>query len=121
MVFNFYFDKAGNPERNEDIEDIMKKMEVHFANWNDFYEFYMKHAKPPNKHTQKIQDFFNELREDFVKIIEQYNSKVHQFADIQEMDTKDKDFESQVINQMKDMIKTKGDKDDNDSNLNMYN
>mgnify|MGYP006436551093 FL=1 len=82
----------------------------------------MKHAKPPNKHTDKIQDFFNDLRDDFVKILKQYNNKVHHFADIQEIDTNDKDFESQVINQMKDMMKAKGNKDkDSDSNLNMHN
>ena len=44
MVFNFYFNKDGEPNRNKDIEDIMKKMELHFADWNDFYQFYMKHA-----------------------------------------------------------------------------
>ena len=120
MVFNFYFNKDGEPNRNKDIEDIMKKMEIHFADWNDFYQFYMKHAKPPNKNTDKIQDLFNDLREDFIKIIEQYNTKVHQFAEIKEMDTDD--FESQVINQMKDMIKPKDTKDkDSDSNLNMHN
>ena len=61
MVFNFYFNKDDESNRNEDIEEIMKKMETHFSNWNDFYEFYMKHAKPPNKHTDKIQEFFNDL------------------------------------------------------------
>jgi len=122
MVFNFYFNKDDETERNEDLEDIMKKIEAHFADWNDFYQFYMKHAKPPNKHTDKIQDFFNDLRDDFVKILKQYNNKVHHFADIQEIDTNDKDFESQVINQMKDMMKGKGNKDDDtDSNLNMHN
>jgi hypothetical protein len=127
MVFNFYFNKDGQPQeqnakplKTEEMETIMKKMEIHFADWHDFYQFYMKNAKPPNKQTEKIQDFFNDLREDFVKIIRLYNETIHYFADIQEIDTTDTDFENQVINQMKTMMESSKKKDKTDSNLNMY-
>tara|TARA_R110001592_G_scaffold8366_11_gene45812 strand:+ start:3907 stop:4293 length:387 start_codon:yes stop_codon:yes gene_type:complete len=127
MVFNFYFNKDGQPQeenaeplKTDEMEAIMKKMEIHFADWHDFYQFYMKNAKPPNKQTEKIQDFFNDLREDFVKILQLYNETIHHFADIREVDTQDTEFENQVINQMKSMMESPKKKDDTDSNLNMY-
>ena len=127
MVFNFYFNKDGQPQeenveplKTDEMEAIMKKMEIHFADWHDFYEFYMKNAKPPNKQTEKIQDFFNDLREDFVKILQLYNETIRHFADIREVDTQDTELENQVINQMKSMMESPKKKDDTDSNLNMY-
>jgi len=122
MVFNFYLNKDGEQVNNDELEDIMKKMEIHFADWHDFYQYYMKNAKPPNKNTDKIQQFFNDLRNDFVKIIQQYNDKINDFAEIQDMEKQDDDFESQVINQMKTMMDSKDKSDtDSNSNINMYN
>ena len=121
MVFNFYINQDSKTERNEEMEAIMKDMETHFANWNDFYDLYMKHATPPKKFQKQIQNFFNDLREDFVKMLKQYNEKIHHFADIHETDTND-NFEDQVIEQMKEMAKASQTKETKtDSNLNMYN
>ena len=59
MVFNFYFNNDSPQETNEAFEQILRKMEEHFTEWYEFYKFYIRHAQPPNKHTEKIQDLFN--------------------------------------------------------------
>ena len=43
MVFNFYFNNNEKEDKsNKDLENIMKNLENHFANWHDFYQFYSK-------------------------------------------------------------------------------
>ena len=40
MVFNFYINNKPEDNNKEELEDIMKKLENHFADWNDFYTFF---------------------------------------------------------------------------------
>ena len=118
MVFNFYINSQPDDNNKEDLEDIMKSIENHFADWNDFFTYFGRTCGIPEKNAKRIQQYFNDLREDFVEIIKTYNSKIRKFADIQEQDTPD-EFEKEVINQMKSMMNfnKKEMKDD----FNMYN
>ena len=117
MVFNFYFNNDSPPETNEDLEQILRKMEEHFTEWYEFYKFYTRHAQPPNKHAEKIQELFNALRGEFIDIVEEYNNKINHFADIKE--EKPDAFEEAIINHMKNQFNKKDKPDDN--SFNMYN
>ena len=86
MVFNFYINGQPDDKPNPILEEIMKKLEIHFADWEDFYQYYMKTAKPPEKNVKRIQQIFGDLRNDFVEILKEYNNKINHFADIQEVD-----------------------------------
>tara|TARA_R100001015_G_C4601256_1_gene156199 strand:+ start:224 stop:586 length:363 start_codon:yes stop_codon:yes gene_type:complete len=120
MVFNFYFNNNEKEDKsNKDLENIMKNLENHFANWHDFYQFYSKHAPVPDKFKEQIQQFYEDLREEFVSIIREYNKKINYFADIHEESDTNSQFEKDVVKQMKEMM-SKSKKDD-DSNFNMYN
>lgn len=117
MVFNFYINKEQSETKSEELESILRRIEEHFQEWYEFYKFYSRHASPPNKHADKIQDIFNDLRSEFVNIVEQYNNDINHFADIKE--DKPDSFEEAVINQMKKAIETKETKDN--SSFSMYN
>lgn len=119
MVFNFYLNKTTEENNTEDLEEVMKKLETHFADWNDFYMFFTRTAGIPKRNADKIQEFFNDLREDFVNIVKRYNEDVRHFADIHEENTKVSNFEEEVIQQMKNMMDSSLKEDPND--FNMYN
>ena len=119
MVFNFYINGKPADDNKEELETIMKKLENHFADWNDFYTFFTKTAGIPPRNAEKIQQFFNDLREDFVQLVEQYNNKIRHFADIHRTEQSDTDFENEVVKHMKDMIANKS-KDNNDEFRNIY-
>lgn len=97
-------------------------MEIHFADWEDFYQYYMKTAKPPERNVKKIQQLFGDLRNDFVEIITQYNSKINKFADIQEVDsqTNTDDFEDAVIDYLQNAAKQPPKKKQDDKDNHMY-
>lgn len=119
MVFNFYINNPPEDNNKEELEDIMKKLENHFADWNDFYTFFTRTAGIPPRNAEKIQQFFNDLREDFVELVKQYNNKIRHFADIHRGEEPNTDFENQVVNQMKEMMANKS--KENKSDFNMYN
>ena len=119
MVFNFYINGKPADDNKEDLETIMKKLENHFADWNDFYTFFTKTAGIPPRNAEKIQQFFNDLREDFVELVKLYNNKIRHFADIHRGEDPNTDFENQVVNQMKEMMASKS--KENKSDFNMYN
>lgn len=122
MVFNFYINSQPDEKPNPILEEIMKKMEIHFADWEDFYQYYMKTAKPPERNVKKIQQLFGDLRNDFVEIITQYNSKINKFADIQEVDsqTNTDDFEDAVIDYLQNAAKQPPKKKQDDKDNHMY-
>ena len=93
--------------------------DYHFADWNDFYTFFTRTAGIPPRNAEKIQQFFNDLREDFVELVKQYNNNIRHFADIHRGEEPNTDFENQVVNQMKEMMSSKS--KENKSDFNMYN
>jgi len=106
MVFNFYINSQPDEKPNPTLEEIMKRLEIHFADWEDFYQYYMKTAKPPERNVKKIQQLFGDLRNDFVEIITEYNTKINKFADIQEIDSPNTDeFEDAVIDYLQNAAK----------------
>jgi|TARA_R100000081_G_scaffold90186_2_gene64740 hypothetical protein len=120
MVFNFYINQGSEPKHSEELEEILKKMENHFADWEDFYTFYSKRAGIPEKMKEQIRQLYIDLREDFISIIKQYNKNIRHFADIHSSNNPDTDFENEVINQMKEMANNFN-KKDTDNSFNMYN
>ena len=122
MVFNFYINSQPDAKPNPILEEIMKKLENHFADWEDFYQYYMKTAKPPEKNVKRIQQVFGDLRNDFVEILSEYNNKINHFADIQEVDTTsvDGDFDEAIINYLQNATKESPKKSSDDKNNHMY-
>jgi len=122
MVFNFYINGQPDDKPNPILEEIMKRLEIHFADWEDFYQYYMKTAKPPERNVKKIQQIFGDLRNDFIEIVGQYNNKINKFADIQEVDsmTNTDDFEDAVIDYLQNAAKQPPAKSKDDKNNNMY-
>jgi len=122
MVFNFYINSQPDEKPNPILEEIMKKLENHFADWEDFYQYYMKTAKPPEKNVKRIQQIFGDLRNDFVEIINQYNSKINKFADIQEVDshTDTDNFEEAIIDYLQNASKQPQDKPKDNKDNHMY-
>ena len=122
MVFNFYINGQPDDKPNPILEEIMKKLEIHFADWEDFYQYYMKTAKPPEKNVKRIQQIFGDLRNDFVEILKEYNNKINHFADIQEVDTTsvDGDFDEAIINYLQNVTKESPKKSSDDKNNHMY-
>jgi Zn-dependent M32 family carboxypeptidase len=122
MVFNFYINSQPDEKPNPILEEIMKKLENHFADWEDFYQYYMKTAKPPEKNVKRIQQIFGDLRNDFVDIINQYNSKINKFADIQEVDshTDTDNFEEAIIDYLQNASKQPQDKPKDNKDNHMY-
>ena len=119
MVFNFYINNKPDDDNKEEFETIMKKLENHFADWNDFYTFFTRTAGIPQRNAEKIQQFYSDLREDFVALIREYNDKIRHFADIHRGTEPDTDFEKEVVNTMKDMISNNN--KENKTDFNMYN
>ena len=120
MVFNFYINSQPDEKPNPTLEEIMKRLEIHFADWEDFYQYYMKTAKPPERNVKKIQQLFGDLRNDFVEIITEYNTKINKFADIQEIDSPNTDeFEDAVIDYLQNAAKQpqKKPKDNKDNHM----
>jgi len=122
MVFNFYINGQPDDKPNPILEEIMKRLEIHFADWEDFYQYYMKTAKPPERNVKKIQQIFGDLRNEFIEIVGQYNNKINKFADIQEVDsmTNTDDFEDAVIDYLQNAAKQPPAKSKDDKNNNMY-
>ena len=122
MVFNFYINSQPDENPNPILEEIMKRLENHFADWEDFYQYYMKTAKPPEKNVKRIQQIFGDLRNDFVEIINQYNSKINKFADIQEVDshTDTDNFEEAIIDYLQNASKQPQDKPKDNKDNHMY-
>jgi Zn-dependent M32 family carboxypeptidase len=122
MVFNFYINSQPDEKPNPILEEIMKRLENHFADWEDFYQYYMKTAKPPEKNVKRIQQIFGDLRNDFVEIINQYNSKINKFADIQEVDshTDTDNFEEAIIDYLQNASKQPQDKPKDNKDNHMY-
>ena len=122
MVFNFYINSQPDEKPNPILEEIMKRLENHFADWEDFYQYYMKTAKPPEKNVKRIQQIFGDLRNDFVDIINQYNSKINKFADIQEVDshTDTDNFEEAIIDYLQNASKQPQDKPKDNKDNHMY-
>lgn len=122
MVFNFYINSQPDDKPNPSLEDIMNKLENHFAEWEDFYQYYMKTAKPPERNVKKIQQLFGDLRDDFVSIIKQYNNDINKFADIEESDSNGHtdDFEDAVIDYLTNASKDSPKKSKDNKNNHMY-
>lgn len=121
MVFNFYINSQPDDKPNPILEAIMEKLQNHFADWEDFYQYYMKTAKPPERNVKRIQQLFGDLRNDFVEIINEYNTKVNKFADIQEIDSSDTDdFEEAVIDYLQNAAKQPPKKSNDNKDNNMY-
>jgi hypothetical protein len=121
MVFNFYINSQPDDKPNPILEAIMEKLQNHFADWEDFYQYYMKTAKPPERNVKRIQQLFGDLRNDFVEIITEYNTKVNKFADIQEIDSSDTDdFEEAVIDYLQNAAKQPPKKSSDNKDNHMY-
>lgn len=121
MVFNFYINSQPDDKPNPILEAIMEKLQNHFADWEDFYQYYMKTAKPPERNVKRIQQLFGDLRNDFVEIINEYNTKVNKFADIQEIDSSDTDdFEEAVIDYLQNAAKQPPKKSNDNKDNHMY-
>ena len=54
MVFNFYINNPPEDNNKEELEDIMKKLENHFADWNDFYTFFTRTAGIPPRNDFQV-------------------------------------------------------------------
>ena len=122
MVFNFYINNQPDDKPNPILEAIMEKLQNHFADWEDFYQYYMKTAKPPERNVRRIQQLFSDLRNDFVEIITEYNTKVNKFADIQEVNSQidTDDFEDAVIDYLQNATKENPKKPSDNKDNHMY-
>ena len=122
MVFNFYINNQPDDKPNPTLEAIMEKLQNHFADWEDFYQYYMKTAKPPERNVKRIQQLFGDLRNDFVDIITEYNTKVNKFADIQEVDSHadTDDFDEAVIDYLNNAVKQPPKKSSDNKDNHMY-
>ena len=89
---------------NKNLEDVLKDIETHFEDWNNFYNLYQMFAPPPTDNVKQIQHWFKELQQSFFKIIKKYNETVHEFAEIQELQ------EDEVHNIMKNTMAKMNDK-----------
>ena len=89
---------------NKNLEDVLKDIETHFEDWNNFYNLYQMFAPPPTDNVKQIQHWFKELQQSFFKIIKKYNETVHEFAEIQELQ------EEEVHNIMKNTLAKMNDK-----------
>jgi len=121
MDFNFYI-KTGDDkqEENKDLEDILKDIETHFEDWNNFYNLYQMFAPPPTDNSKQIQAWFKELQASFFKIIKKYNESIHQFADIQEIQEDDiQNMMKKAMVESKDATKTSKKKKDSDDDISM--
>ena len=90
MDFIFNINNAPEPPtNNKDLEAILKELEIHFEDWNNFYNLFQMCAPPPTENTKQIQRWFKELQANFFKIITKYNDKINKFADIEEISDTD--------------------------------
>ena len=115
MDFIFNINNAPEtPNKNEDLEEILKELEIHFEDWGNFYNLYQMVAPPPTENSKQIQAWFKELQANFFKIITKYNNKINKFAEIEEV--KDTDFEDVIKSVMeKAGVKTESKKKDKKS------
>ena len=105
---------------NKHLEDVLRDIETHFEDWNNFYNLYQMFAPPPTDNVKQIQHWFKELQQSFFKIIKKYNETVHEFAEIQELQEDDvHNIMKNAMSQMKEATtKPKKDKDlDDDVNM----
>ena len=117
FIFNINTDEK---QSSTELENILTLMEEHFEDWNNFYNLYSMFAPPPSENSKQIQQWFKELKASFIKIIEQYNSKVNKFADVVEVNEDGvQDIANDFIKQM-NKVKPKDKKDDSKSNSMMW-
>ena len=57
MVFNFYINNKPDDDNKEEFESIMKKLEIHFADWNDK----IRHFADIHRGTEPDTDFEKEV------------------------------------------------------------
>jgi hypothetical protein len=99
MDFIFNINNGPQTDNNhEDVEDILSDIETHFEDWNNFYNLYQMFAPPPTDNSKQIQAWFKELQASFFKLIKKYNSKVREFAEIQDIEA------DEVQDMMKDAM-----------------
>tara|TARA_R110000751_G_scaffold268298_1_gene368074 strand:- start:503 stop:865 length:363 start_codon:yes stop_codon:yes gene_type:complete len=117
FIFNINTD---DKQDNNDLEDILNLMEGHFEDWNNFYNLYTMFAPPPTENSKQIQQWFKELKESFIKIVEQYNNKVNKFADVVDVnEDRAQDIANDFLKQMS-KSKSKDKKDDTKTNTMMW-
>ena len=99
MDFIFNINNGPQTDNNhEDVEDILNDIEAHFEDWNNFYNLYQMFAPPPTDNSKQIQAWFKELQASFFKLIKKYNSKIRQFAEIQDIEPQEvQDMMSDVM------------------------
>ena len=118
---DFIFNINNGPEdnsSNKNLEDVLAQLELHFEDWQNFYNLYKMYAPPPTKNQQQIQVWFKELQAAFIKIVEQYNNKVNKFAEIVESDA---DTAADILGKMLSKSKESSkDKEDTDSDKDNY-
>ena len=119
FIFNIN-NETEKADDNKNLEEILKDIETHFEDWNNFYNLYQMFAPPPTENVKQIQHWFKELQHSFFKIIKKYNETVHEFAEIQELQEDEvHNIMKNAMSQMKDS-KTKPKKDkDPDDDINM--
>lgn len=120
MNFNFYINGENNQD-NTDIENILKDIETHLEDWNNFYNLYQMFAPPPTDNTKQIKAWFKELQQSFLKLIKKYNETIHHFADIQEIQETDvQEIMKDTISNLNEKKKSIKKKDINDDVNMMY-
>tara|TARA_R110002020_G_scaffold63118_1_gene168190 strand:- start:52 stop:423 length:372 start_codon:yes stop_codon:yes gene_type:complete len=117
FIFNIN-NAAEDTNNNKDLEDVLAQLELHFEDWQNFYNLYKMYAPPPSKNQEQIQTWFKELQAAFIKIVEQYNNKVNKFAEIVETDADTAaDLLGKMLSSVKEPVKPKKEKKSNtDSN-----
>ena len=56
MDFIFNINNAPDPPtNNKDLEDILKELEIHFEDWNNFYNLFQMCEPPPTENVKQIQ------------------------------------------------------------------
>jgi hypothetical protein len=119
MDFIFNINNAAvDTNSNKDLEDVLAQLELHFEDWQNFYNLYKMYAPPPSKNQEQIQKWFKELQATFIKIVEQYNNKVNKFAEIVETDADTaEDILGKMLSNVKEPVQHKKEKKtDTDSN-----
>jgi len=102
---DFIFNINNAPETtqdNKELETILGEIEQHFEDWQNYFNLYSMFAPPPTDNSKQIQQWYKELKADFLRIVSNYNNKVNKFADIQEISA------DEVQDIVKGALNTKG-------------
>tara|TARA_R110000744_G_scaffold372160_1_gene483676 strand:- start:764 stop:1132 length:369 start_codon:yes stop_codon:yes gene_type:complete len=102
---DFIFNINNAPETtqdNKELETILGEIEQHFEDWQNYFNLYSMFAPPPTDNSKQIQQWYKELKTDFLRIVSNYNNKVNKFADIQEISA------DEVQDIVKGALNTKG-------------